>query len=426
MLLRSGREKIQADMSGQNTANTANEDPAWLKQLTERLDNIERSVKAAEAIPTIQTSLKNLNDKFDKITKQMKVDSDKMEKLEQNVIVLENRNLALKKELQVTQDKLQYLESQTRRNNIVITGIKEMPNESWKQTEEMVYKLFEDTMKIDGARNIIIERAHRIYRGDKDNRAIVVKFLNFKDKENILQKTSMLQKSIRIFEDYPLEIQKNRQKLWPIYKHAKGLKDFTKVQLKLDKLFINGKLFTTQNLHELPPALQPENRAVKYTDDVVVFYSQNSVFSNFNASEVKIEGETYCCNEQYFQYIKAHFFGDETTAEKIKEETNPYKINSLGKQVKGYRKEVWERKAFDVLKRVNSAKYSQNPNAKKTLLETGNRKIGEATPDLLYGTGVPISRPEAADTETWTGKNLMGQILTEIRSELQEMDSLMF
>ena len=214
-------------------------------------------------------------------------------------------------------------------------------------------------------------------------------------------------------------MQTNRQKLWPIFKHAKGSKQqFPKVQLKLDKLFINGKQYRTQNLSELPPELQPERRAVKHTDDTVVFFSPHSVFSNFHEINVKIEGETYCCNEQYFQHAKAILFGDDSTAKKILDETNPYKINTLGKKVRGFEKNVWEKKAFDILKGVNMAKYSQNPGAKKALLDTGNRTIGEASPDPTYGTGVIISSPDATTMTAWKGKNWMGKILSDVRAEL--------
>ena len=150
----------------------------------------------------------------------------------------------------------------------------------------------------------------------------------------------------------------------------------------------------------------------------LVFYTLNSVFSNFHATEVKIEGQTYSCNDQYFQYAKALLFGNNETAANILQETDPYKINSLGKKAKGDRKQVWNEKAFDVLKHVNKVKYSQNPDAKAALRNTDQRKIGEASPDVRFGAGVSSSF--ATDETNWTGKNMMGKILTDIRTELKE------
>ena len=52
------------------------------------------------------------------------------------------------------------------------------------------------------------------------------------------------------------------------------------------------------------------------------------------------------------------------------------------------------------------------------LLSTGNRCIGEATPDSFFGIGIHISDPAVLHPREWQGSNIMGQILTELRSEL--------
>ena len=130
---------------------------------------------------------------------------------------------------------------------------------------------------------------------------------------------------------------------------------------------------------------------------------------------VQIEGTTFCSNEQYFQRAKALFFGDNDCANLIMDETDPFKIQALGKKVKGYKKEIWEKNARRVLKHVNTAKFSQNKDAKQALSNTGNKRLGEASPDLFYGIGVHVTSPLATNETNWEGENLMGQILTEIR-----------
>jgi ribA/ribD-fused uncharacterized protein len=247
-----------------------------------------------------------------------------------------------------------------------------------------------------------------------------VKFLSFKDRQTVWSKSFTLSRTHgSIFEDYPAEVQANRKILWPIFKFAKGSAEFDTVSLNLDKLYLNKKLFTVNNLHELPESLNQKNRAVKCTDKTVVFYSLHSVFSNFHSAEVVISGDRFCCNEQFFQRAKALMFGDYETADKIMSETDPYKINVLGKKVRGHKKEVWEKKAYKTLKHVNEVKFSQNLHARQALLDTGDLIIGEASPDRMYGTGIHISSSHATDETKWIGKNLMGQILTEIRQSLK-------
>ena len=228
-----------------------------------------------------------------------------------------------------------------------------------------------------------------------------------------------------MFEDFPPEIRDNRQILWPYYQAAKSMDKFQSVSLTMDKLFLNHKLFTVKNLHEIPECLKPEQRAVRSNEDAVVFYTKFAVFSNFHALPVKVEGQTYCCNEQYFQHAKAIFFNDFATAEKIMAESDPLKMSDLGKSVKGFKREIWEKeKAYAVLTRVNTSKYNQNEAAKMALLQTGDKQLGEGSPDMFYGTGVHIFAKDALDYETaWKGENIMGRILTEIRAAFKGSDN---
>ena len=92
--------------------------------------------------------------------------------------------------LLATIDKLDYLEGQSRRNNLIIDGIEETPGETWADSEAMIE----------------VERAHRagkpVSRGNRP-RPIVVKFVKYKDRSMILQRVKCLKGSmIYINEDY--------------------------------------------------------------------------------------------------------------------------------------------------------------------------------------------------------------------------------
>jgi ribA/ribD-fused uncharacterized protein len=416
-----------------NTVEPPTEDPGWVQRILKRLEpleHIQRSVSHMQSfsIPALEKGISNLNDRLDDVNKVRKEDSEKICELEGNMATIQGENTQLKTELSEIKSKLLYMESQCRRNNLIFKGIQEDDAESWDAVEAKVLQVLETDMEIANARNIVIERAHRINdrpRGKTEvPRSIVVKFLNYKDRQLVLSNTKKLadkRSEIMVFEDYPREVQTMRQKLWPIYKAAKQMDLFKKsVSMKVDKLVINGKPYTTNNLHELPTPLLPENRSVKSTDATVVFYSKHSLFSNFHAMNIRVEGVTYCCNEQYFQRCKALHFGDYETAQKIMDETDPHVILSLGKHVKGFRKDAWEKNAYRILKQANTMKYQQNPVARQTLLDTGTREIGEASPDMLYGTGIRLTSPIANDISKWKGKNWMGKILSEIRDVLDD------
>ena len=62
----------------------------------------------------------------------------------------------------------------------------------------------------------------------------------------------------------------------------------------------------------------------------------------------------------------------------------------------------------------------QNPKLLETLLATHPRTLVEAAPrDRLWGIGLGASNPKARNRSQWRGRNLLGEILTEVRAELR-------
>ena len=106
-------------------------------------------------------------------------------------------------------------------------------------------------------------------------------------------------------------------------------------------------------------------------------------------------------------------------------EKDPYKIHSLGKLIRNCNETIWEPEAYKILLKVNIAKFTQHPEAREALLETGTDSLGEATLDPKFGIGFSIHDPNATDKEKWTGNNLFGQVLEklELRSNRYEGNS---
>ena len=86
--------------------------------------------------------------------------------------------------------KLADLEERSRRNNTHFDEFQEETNETCEESESIITEFVKEKLGIE--ENIFIERAHRmgkIQRNDgiiNRKRAIVVKFLNFKDRSRIL------------------------------------------------------------------------------------------------------------------------------------------------------------------------------------------------------------------------------------------------
>ena len=95
-------------------------------------------------------------------------------------------------------EKVSELEDRSRRNNLRISGIEEKGEEIWEQSEKVVTELLKEKLGLE--HSMKIERAHRVGRARHNNgevnkrRTIVVKFLDYKEKRDVL--STFIQKKL--------------------------------------------------------------------------------------------------------------------------------------------------------------------------------------------------------------------------------------
>ncbi|XP_076462786.1 protein irg-1-like [Babylonia areolata] len=150
------------------------------------------------------------------------------------------------------------------------------------------------------------------------------------------------------------------------------------------------------------------------------FFGNKSPFSQHHPAKFDIDGLTYNCAEQYMMHQKAVLFKDAAMAKKIMSSKNPVEQKRFGRKVQNFDKDIWAEQSKVIVKRASFAKFSQNPELLKTFLATHPRTLVEAAPrDRLWGIGLGASNPKARDRSQWRGRNLLGQILTEVREQLR-------
>ena len=165
----------------------------------------------------------------------------------------------------------------------------------------------------------------------------------------------------------------------------------------------------------------PLNDGNKRSEEVVCFMGNKSVLSNFNMDcPITVDGTKYSCNEQYIQVQKALLFNDQQSASDIMHEVEPWEMKAKGRHVKNYNDREWKNKCEEIVINCVRAKFQKHESARRVLLETNNKTIGEATKDTFWGTGLHIKDENTLDRTKWIGQNLMGQILMQVRSELLE------
>jgi ribA/ribD-fused uncharacterized protein len=163
------------------------------------------------------------------------------------------------------------------------------------------------------------------------------------------------------------------------------------------------------------------------TEEPVLFFGADEgkgdwrMFSNMFDAKTQIDSVTFPTVEHYFQWSKAKLFGDGAIAEKILKTPSPKAVKALGKKVKDFNKDEWDTKKDEIMRKGVKAKIAQHPDIKTKLLETGTRPIGEANArDKYWGIGTSTDTAKAKDPAKWPGKNVLGKILMELRTEFKE------
>ena len=114
-------------------------------------------------------------------------------------------------------------------------------------------------------------------------------------------------------------------------------------------------------------------------------------------------------------------FGDDDTARAIMNADHPREQKRLGKIVRNFDERTWSSLCREVAKKGNVAKFSQNPVLKEYLLSTGDSQLAEASAyDKKWGIGQSADNPTALNPDRWTGENLLGRVLMEVRELLRE------
>jgi N-glycosidase YbiA len=138
----------------------------------------------------------------------------------------------------------------------------------------------------------------------------------------------------------------------------------------------------------------------------ILFYGRKNEYgwmSNFERAPQIVDGLEYQTNEHYYQATKAN---SEVFRKWIADAPNPFAAMKAGRALRPEEMtDNWEDIKFDIMLKGLLAKYSQNPDLKQKLLDTGDMDIHEDSPtDMIWGI---------------RGKDMLGKLIMKVRSELR-------
>ena len=389
----------------------------------------------------LQESVRGLHARFSEVQEDIQVNSNAIEngcsEFRQDIsrLTAENKSLVRRVERLETENsemmqRLIEIEAQSRRINLRFHGLPETFGED-PESKVVQYLEYNGFPHLPRA----IERAHLLGpKLDCQHRPIIVRFSHFKDRERVWKKLGHGLfpppfNSRHVREDFPKEREHDRGKLLTIAKAAinapvPDTQQKPRVNLSSDKLYINNNRYTIKSLSTLPEYLQPQNIYTPMTQDKAAFYTASSPLSNHFIASFEHEGTTFNCGEQFIMAKKAQSCNDHESEKAIMNETSPAKQKQIGKSLKNFNQAQWQDSATEILTPGLLAKFEQCSQCKDMLLKTDNRTIFEASPhDKYWGIGMSLFSKDIWNVESHTGSNVMGKILMQIRSKLNETHS---
>jgi ribA/ribD-fused uncharacterized protein len=145
-------------------------------------------------------------------------------------------------------------------------------------------------------------------------------------------------------------------------------------------------------------------------ETVIKFYKVNEsygCFSNFSHHSIFLDGTTWRTVEHYFQ---ANKFIDSEKRFAFQMAGSPRIAAQIGRDRSSQLRSDWEEIKVSVMRKAVKAKIMRHSDVRETLLNTGDAIIIEhTTRDSYWGDG-----------SNGTGKNMLGKIYMEIRTELTQ------
>jgi ribA/ribD-fused uncharacterized protein len=145
----------------------------------------------------------------------------------------------------------------------------------------------------------------------------------------------------------------------------------------------------------------------------IYFYTTGSeygFFSNFSSHGIELDGEYWPTTEHYFQAQK---FPATADGDQIRQAKTPKDAAKMGRDRSRPLRNDWEEVKDDIMRKAVLRKFEIHAEIREILLATGDEEIVENAPsDYYWGCG-----------KDGSGKNMLGQILMEVREILRKRTS---
>ncbi|XP_072028386.1 uncharacterized protein [Amphiura filiformis] len=148
-------------------------------------------------------------------------------------------NKQLQADLEQANARIEQLESQSRRDNLIFHGIEGDDKETWDESEDKVRSFLSDKLDIDGD-EVEFERVHRLKSRGGNTAPIIAKFTKYKQRSAVLDaaQTKLKKKdTYGVSQDFTKKVRDTRKTLIPFMTEARNQNK--RAYLSYDKLVID-------------------------------------------------------------------------------------------------------------------------------------------------------------------------------------------
>ncbi len=139
-------------------------------------------------------------------------------------------------------------------------------------------------------------------------------------------------------------------------------------------------------------------------------------FSQWWPSRFEVNGQSYASTEHWMMAQKALLFNDQEIYKRIMNAKSPMEMKALGREVRGFREDIWVTNRYRIVVEGNYHKFTQNKELQTFLINTKKRVLVEASPvDSIWGVGLAADNEKINIPVKWNGLNLLGFALMEVR-----------
>lgn len=315
-------------------------------------------------------------------------------------------------------------EAFSKRFNIVISGLKEEPQED---TRKIVKDFITKTMNIN---DITVGSAHRMgsyQEGNTRFRPIVVSFANLHHRNKIWRKrkdfTNDDGADVKVHADLPKKLRYDTQLLYKVMRAASAIPEYRSARIRDFTLELNGQKYAPSNLESLPKPIRPSSIATRESEKTLVFFTSHSFLSNHHPSSFTIQGRKFANVEHYLAFKKAQISTQADVIQRASNATDPLEAKYILHLLKKDHTQEWDENINNIIIEGLRAKFTQNKSLLDKLRATQNKVLGEASTNPKWGIGMTLEDENVLDQDKWDKNgNLLGKALMEIRTELSRKD----